>query len=117
MFDAGVKETLCTRCAHREVCTYKQDYRPLGKGVVLKHPLLLQLASSYNKTPAQIALRFLYQQNFCSVVSSTNSIHLRENLDIFSFKLSTEDCEKLKCLRINDRLAMIKDPDSGKMYN
>lgn len=26
MFDAGVKETLCTRCAHREVCTYKQDY-------------------------------------------------------------------------------------------
>lgn len=26
MFDAGVKETLCTRCAHREVCIYKQDY-------------------------------------------------------------------------------------------
>lgn len=26
MFDVGTKETLCTRCAHREVCTYKQDY-------------------------------------------------------------------------------------------
>ena len=26
MFDAGVKETLCTRCAHREVCAYKQDF-------------------------------------------------------------------------------------------
>lgn len=117
---------LCAGCysAQAKTISYCRDediviqaYRPLGKGVVLKHPLLLQLASSYNKTPAQIALRFLYQQNFCSVVSSTNSIHLRENLDIFSFKLSTEDCEKLKCLRINDRLAMIKDPDSGKMYN
>lgn len=26
MFDTGVKETLCTRCIHREVCTYKQDF-------------------------------------------------------------------------------------------
>lgn len=33
MFDAGVKETLCTRCAHREVCTYKQDYLDILKAV------------------------------------------------------------------------------------
>lgn len=26
MFDVGEKETLCTRCAHREVCIHKQDY-------------------------------------------------------------------------------------------
>lgn len=28
-----VKETLCTRCAHREVCTYKQDYLDILKAV------------------------------------------------------------------------------------
>lgn len=33
MFDAGVKETLCTRCAHREVCIYKQDYLDIIKAV------------------------------------------------------------------------------------
>lgn len=33
MSDAGVKETLCTRCAHREVCTYKQDYLDVLKAV------------------------------------------------------------------------------------
>lgn len=33
MFDVGVKETLCTRCAHREVCTYKQDYLDILKAV------------------------------------------------------------------------------------
>lgn len=33
MFDVGTKETLCTRCAHREVCTYKQDYLDILKAV------------------------------------------------------------------------------------
>ena len=28
-----VKETLCTRCAHREVCTHKQDYLDILKAV------------------------------------------------------------------------------------
>lgn len=32
MFE-GVKETLCTRCAHWEVCTYKQDYLDVLKAV------------------------------------------------------------------------------------
>lgn len=54
---------LCAGCysAQAKTISYCRDediviqaYRPLGKGVVLKHPLLLQLASSYNKTPAQI---------------------------------------------------------------
>ena len=29
----GVKETLCTRCAHREVCAYKQDYLDILKAI------------------------------------------------------------------------------------
>ena len=33
MFDAGVNETLCTRCAHREVCTYKQDFLDIIKAI------------------------------------------------------------------------------------
>lgn len=33
MFDAGVKQTLCTRCAHREVCIYKQDFLDIIKAV------------------------------------------------------------------------------------
>mgnify|MGYP000411353783 CR=1 FL=1 len=38
MFDAGVKETLCTRCAHREVCIYKQDYLDIIKAVENYNP-------------------------------------------------------------------------------
>ena len=33
MFDAGVKETLCTRCTHQEVCAHKQDYLDILKAV------------------------------------------------------------------------------------
>lgn len=32
MFE-GVKETLCTRCAHRDVCAHKQDYLDILKAV------------------------------------------------------------------------------------
>ncbi len=33
MFDAGVKQTLCTLCAHREVCAYKQDFLDILKAI------------------------------------------------------------------------------------
>ena len=33
MFDGGVKETLCARCAHRDVCAHKQDYFDILKAV------------------------------------------------------------------------------------
>lgn len=33
MPNSEVKETLCTRCAHREVCIYKQDYIDILKAV------------------------------------------------------------------------------------
>lgn len=33
MPNSEVKETLCTRCAHQEVCTYKQDYLDILKAV------------------------------------------------------------------------------------
>ena len=33
MFDAGVKEILCTRCTHQEVCAQKQDYLDILKAV------------------------------------------------------------------------------------
>ncbi len=33
MFDVGVKETLCTRCVHQEVCIHKRDYLDILKAV------------------------------------------------------------------------------------
>lgn len=33
MVDTGVKESLCTRCIHKDVCTYKHDYLDIIKAV------------------------------------------------------------------------------------
>lgn len=33
MVDTGVKETLCTRCIHKDVCSYKHDYLDIIKAV------------------------------------------------------------------------------------
>lgn len=37
MVDTGVKETLCSRCAHWEVCAHKQDYLDVLKAVENVH--------------------------------------------------------------------------------
>ena len=33
MVDTGVKESLCTRCIHKDVCSYKHDYLDIVKAV------------------------------------------------------------------------------------
>lgn len=38
-----------------------KGYSPLGKGNILKDPIILDLATKYNKTPAQIAIRWSIQ--------------------------------------------------------
>ena len=69
-------------------------YRPLGKGELLNpaHPLLLQLAEKYQKTPAQIALNWVIAQpNVVTLVKASNPAHLQEDLGALGWELSALD--------------------------
>lgn len=67
-------------------------YSPLGQGEVLQNPLIKELAEKYGKTPAQIALRWLIEQEQVVVIPKSSSIeHLESNLDIYDFMLEDDD--------------------------
>lgn len=76
-----------------------QAYSPIGSGgswftkhaKVLEHLVLQSLAKKYNKTPAQIALCWNIQMGHSVLPKSTNPERIKENLDIFDFKISEED--------------------------
>ena len=67
-------------------------YSPLGQGNILDQPLLNQLAEKYDKTPAQIAIRWLIEQEqVVTIPKASTKEHLQENMDVYDFTLDDED--------------------------
>jgi 2,5-diketo-D-gluconate reductase A len=69
-----------------------------GKGKLFENSLLISLAQKYNKSVAQIVLRWLAQRKIVSVAKTTNFERMTENLDIFDFNISDEDMNLIKTL-------------------
>lgn len=88
--------------------TKMQAWSPLanGKKNLLSEPILVELATQYNKTPAQIALRYLIQNGVSAIPRTANEARLKENIDLFDFTLSAEEVEKIRTL---DELESITD--------
>ena len=84
---------------------YLTAYRPIAKGLVNQNKIINQIAKKYQKTPIQITLRWLIQQDIIAIPKASSEKHLKENLDIFNFKLDNSDIEIIKTVNQNKRLA------------
>jgi diketogulonate reductase-like aldo/keto reductase len=75
-------------------------YSPVAKGRVSNDATLREIGESHGKTPAQVALRWLIQQdNVAAIPKAAREDHLRSNLEIFDFELSDEEMERVFALR------------------
>ena len=84
-------------------------YSPLIRGKATQIQQLQAMAKKYNKTPAQITLRWLIDQKKVVVIfKSAHKNHIEENLNIFDFQLQEEDSEKL--FRLNKNQHRVIDP-------
>ena len=83
-----------------------QAWSPLAQGIgnIFKNSTLVFIGKKYNKSPAQIALRFLVQRGIAVITKSSKESRLMENIDIFDFKLTHEDIETIKQLDKNRTL-------------
>jgi 2,5-diketo-D-gluconate reductase B len=71
-------------------------FSPLGKGKVSSDSQLREMGKRYEKSAAQVALRWLLQHGNVSVIPKASGIHhLMENMEIFDFELSKEDMQKI----------------------
>ena len=76
-------------------------YAPLGQGnrnEMFQEPAVLTCAEKYNKTPAQILLRFLTQKGIAVIPRSTRPEHIKENFDLFDFALTADEMAQLSAL-------------------
>ncbi len=72
-----------------------EAYSPLTKGRRLNDPKLREIAKGYNRTPAQILIRWSLQHDLIVIPKSSNPDRMRENADVFDFSISAEDMERL----------------------
>ncbi len=70
-------------------------YSPLTKGERLRDPQLVEIARSYDKTPAQILIRWCLQHGIGVIPKSTNAERIRENAAVYDFEISAEDMCRL----------------------
>lgn len=69
-----------------------------GRGGLFKNPVLAQLAEKYNKTTAQIILRWHIQRGVVVIPKSTHKARMEENLQVFDFVLEPEDMNRISAL-------------------
>jgi 2,5-diketo-D-gluconate reductase B len=84
-------------------------YCPLGRGRLLRDPVLADIAARKGRPLAQIALRWLVQQgNIIPIPRSSNPKRMAENLAVFDFALTDEEMKRISALKRPD--GRIADP-------
>lgn len=86
-----------------------EAWSPLMNGALLKEELIQQLAAKYDKTPAQIVLRYDVQHNVVTIPKTMTPTRMKENLSVFDFALTVEEMAQLDAM--NDGLRCGPDPE------
>ncbi len=79
-------------------------YCPICRGDVAKDSVIIELSEKYNKTPAQVTLRWIIQQNAVVIPKSAKKRRLKENIDIYDFEIDNQDMDRIHSLARGQRL-------------
>lgn len=86
------------RAYHTQQGIVTQSWGPLAQGSVPSDQLLHSLANKYNKTIAQIILRWHLDIGCNPLPKSSQIQRMRENLDVFDFSLTSEEIQQISKL-------------------
>lgn len=76
---------------------------PLTRGSKFNHPLVIEFAEKYDKSPAQILIRWSLQKGHITIPKSTKHSRILENSNVFDFEIFPEDMVKFEALSIYKR--------------
>jgi diketogulonate reductase-like aldo/keto reductase len=74
----------------------------------MNDPKLQRIAKKYDKTPAQIILRWALQHGISSIPKSANLQRIKENFNVFDFQITQEDMSFIDTF--NENLRVVEDP-------
>lgn len=89
-----------------------------GKNGFFSNPTLTEIGTKYNKSVAQVALRYLLQRDVIIIPKSSKIERMKQNIDIFDFELSKEDMDKI--LELDTKQSLVigshQDPEITKWF-
>ena len=86
-------------------------WSPLAQGKIADDVTLNEIGQAHGKTPGQVTLRWLIQQNVIAIPRTAKESRAAENFDIFDFELSAEEMDRIHALaRPDGRLGDWIDP-------
>ncbi len=95
----------------RELGSSITAWSPLAQGKIADDPTLQEIARAHGKTPGQVTLRWLIQQDVVAIPRTAKETRAAENFDIFDFELSGEEMDRIHALaRPDGRLGDWIDP-------
>lgn len=88
-----------------------------GKNNLFTNETLVKIGEKYNKTAAQVDLRFLTQSGVVVIPKSTHKERMEENFNIFDFKLTDEEMRQIEALDLNkSQFIDFHAPEVAKMF-
>ena len=103
-----MQQDLLDFCANHQI--QYEAWSPLMQGKVFELDVLKQIADQYNKTIAQIVLRWDLQKGVVTIPKSVNQSRIQQNAGLFDFELRAEDMARLDAL--DQHLRVGPDPDN-----
>ena len=102
----------------KEYGTQIESWGPFaeGKNNLFTNETLVEVAKKYNKTAAQVALRYLIQRDVVIISKTVRKERMIQNFDVFNFELSEEDMKEILKLDKKESLFLSHyDPETVKL--
>ncbi|KIV77805.1 hypothetical protein PV11_09585 [Exophiala sideris] len=107
-------------CQQRKAVEYCQKhgivveaYSPLVRNYKANDPTLVSLAEKYNKSTAQVLIRYCLQKNWVPLPKSDNPERIKQNADVYGFDIAAEDMSTLDDLDQGAAGAIVQAVDNS----
>lgn len=97
----------------RKYCNEKgimiEAWASLMQGQIFDKEIIIEIAKKHNKTVSQIGIRWALEIGIVTIPKSTHEERIKDNINVFDFKLDDEDMKKIASLNTGVRIG--RDPD------
>lgn len=90
------QQELVEYCKNQNITV--EAWSPLARGEVFGNEILEKIAENYNKSVAQVCLRWIVQHNVVTIPKSSSPDRIEENINVFDFELSDHEMNQINKL-------------------
>ncbi len=98
------------RHEHDELGIVTEAWSPLGQGLELEDPVIVEIAQAHAKSPAQAIIRWHLQLGNVVIPKSVTPERIEQNFAVFDFELTADEMERIRELDAGKRIG--PDPDT-----